>query len=442
MTEHAFIALNRFGYGPGPSGLNVVAADPRGYLLSQLEHPRIPAALADQGGLKKSAMFIATRNSADKPQRQALIRTLIADYRDFVDALTREQVATQQPLVERLVSFWTNHFTVSSVNRATLGLYRDYQYRAIRPHVTGTFSDLLIAVCQHPAMLLYLDNVTSFGPDARFAKRKGRGLNENLAREILELHTLGVDGGYTQDDVIALAKILTGWTLDRDAGRDAGGETRFAFVGAVHQPGSKRLLGRRISEGGVDEGVAALKMLAAHPATARHIARKIATHFVSDTPPERLVARLEKAYRDSGGHLGTVIQAMIAAPESWEEPLSKIKPTPDFVISAFRATGHSPTQRDVLQAFDAQDYRAFSAPSPKGYPDRSEDWAAPGALMKRIEWAQRLAKGVGSQMNPTALGQTLFGPVMSSATAAALNNPETAVQGFVLLLMSPEFQRR
>lgn len=438
--EKAFIALNRFGYGADQSGLDAVAHGPQQFLKSQLQSTIIPEHLADQGGLDKSRDFLVAARKNDPVATQAAVPALRDDYMRFIGDLTTHRLETKQPFVERMVAFWTNHFTISLDKRSTLGLFRDYQYKAIRPHITGYFYDLLLAVTQHPAMLAYLDNITSFGPNSLFGKRSGKGLNENLAREILELHTLGVDGGYTQKDVTEFAKILTGWSLNKRPMQPI--EVKFAFTRFIHEPGDKVLLGRTFKEDGINEGLEALKMLAAHPSTAQHLARKIATHFVSDAPPESLISRLEKAYNNSGGHLGTVMRSLIDAPETWEEPLAKLKPTPDFVISAFRATGYKPNQIEIITSFDTMDYRAFNAPSPQGFSDQSTDWAAPGAVMKRIEWAQEFAQRLTITMNPYDLAQKLFGPVMSAETAFSLKGAESGVQGLVLLLMSLEFQRR
>ena len=442
--ERAFISLNRFGYGPDVRGLAAApqaASNPGAFLMSQIRNPVMPANMQDRGGVDKSTAFMRATRGDDPERVQEIMTELWEDYTTFIDDLTRERINSPNPFAERLVAFWTNHFTVSLQNRATLGLYRDYQYKAIRPHIAGNFADMLIAAAQHPAMLLYLDNIISFGPNSRFAARRGRGLNENLAREILELHTLGVNGGYTQTDVVELAKMLTGWTLGRERGE--GVVSEFSFVNFVHEPGDKTLLGQTFREDGVNEGIKALRMLAVHPSTARHVAQKLATHFISDNPPESLVSRWEHVVKHANRELYKKAAGLVNAPESGTQPLNKIKTTPDFVISAFRATGNTqPERRQILGSFETMDFRAFNAPSPQGFSDQSADWAAPGAVMKRIEWAQQFSKRMRVSMNPYELGQKLFGPVMSGPTAFALEGAESGQQGLVLLLMSPEFQRR
>lgn len=438
--EAAFISLNRFGYGADQAGLKVASQNPKQFLIRQIENPETPTDLKGQGGLEKSWKFLQAARNKDNDKTLAAIEDLRKEYNQFVGDLTKHRLQTQQPFIERMVEFWTNHFTVSMDKKSTLGLYRDYQYQAIRPHVTGYFADMLIAVSQHPAMLTYLDNVNSFGNNSKIAERYKRGLNENLAREILELHTLGVNGGYTQQDVIELAKMLTGWGVDTP--KNNSGRMRFAFNKFAHEPNKKVLLGQTFKPNGMNEGLDALRMIATHKSTARFLSEKLARYFVSDAPPESLISRLEAAYMSSGGHLGTVMRALIDAPESWEEPLSKIKPVPDFVVSAFRATGYAPTQAEILEAYDAMDYKPFGAPSPDGFSFQNIDLASPTAVMKRIEWAQDFAQRLDKTIDPYALAQNLFGTVMQEETAFAIKGAETGTQGIVLLLMSLEFQKR
>lgn len=439
--EKAFIALNRFGYGASSEGLANLKQEPLNFLKSQLQSPKIPTHLADTGEVKKLSEFLNARKGKNSREKKAQIRPILKNYyTQFVFDLTTEKLTSTQPFIERLTSFWFNHFTVSISKFSTIGLVRDYQYKAIRPYVTGKFSDMLIAVCQHPAMLFYLDNNISFGPNSKIGRKKKRGLNENLAREILELHSLGVNGGYKQKDVVELTKILTGWTIKKN--RNGKLEAVFNFVPQGHEPGTKTLLGYKYQENGMNEAIEALTMLANHPSTAKHLARKMATHFVSDDPPETLIKKLETAFLNSGGNLGSMAKALINAPESWEEPISKIKPTPDFIISAFRALGYKPNKLEILSSFSILDYKEFNAPSPQGFSDQNNYWATPGSIMKRIEWSQEFSKRLTINTNPYELAKKLFGPIMKKNTAFGLKGAESGKQGISLLLMSPEFQRR
>lgn len=439
----SFMILNRFGYGVSFEGLEAFRPGSVGLLIDQIEHPEIPKQLADKTGLELSHRFLAAvRANKFKDVKKIVKKEMIKDYTSFVSDLVLQRMQTEQPFIERLVAFWSNHFTVSIDKPAILGMLRDYEYIAIRPHITGKFEDLLIAVVKHPAMLAYLDNWQSFGPNTPYTKfgRNRKGINENLAREIMELHTLGVDGGYTQKDVIELAKMLTGWSIEMRNRQEP--YPRFEFHDKGHEPGSKTLLGRTYQENGMNEAIAALKMLAVHPKTARRLATKMAVHFISDIPPERLVKKMENTYLRSGGNLGAMTRAMLEAPESWVEPLSKIKTTPDYIVSTFRAINFTPKEVHTITSLDSLDYKPYKAPDPQGFSDENAYWAAPGALIKRTEWAQEVAMRIMQKVDPYALGQRLFGPVLSAETAFALKGAESQKQGLTLLLMSPEFQRR
>ena len=241
------------------------------------------------------------------------------------------QLKAGSGFVERLVAFWSNHFAVSVAKgqglRATAGAF---EREAIRPHVLGKFSDLLIAVESHPAMIFYLDNQRSIGPGSNAGRFDGKGLNENLAREILELHTLGVDGGYAQPDVTALARIITGWSF-AEAGSETGEPGAFLFKANWHEPGVHNLLGKNYPQAGRAQGEAALRDLARHPSTARHIATKLARHFVADAPPPDLVDALAKAFRDSDGDLAVVTAALVTHDRAWSAPPTKIRDPNEFV---------------------------------------------------------------------------------------------------------------
>ena len=354
----------------------------------------------------------ARRDAAPDAQPSAveLARTVreiyLPAYVAEVGARCRAAITSRADFLERLVHFWSNHFAVSVDKIAVLGLAGAMEREAIRPHVLGNFADMLLAVERHPAMLLYLDNHLSIGPDslaARVAGARGRdlGLNENLGREILELHTLGVDGGYAQQDVQALAAIITGWSVGGEAGRLRGGEPgKFFFRAAFHQPGAQMLLGKRHAEAGVEQGVGALRDLALHPRTAAHLARKLARHFVADDPPPALVERLQQAYMDARGDLPAVYAALIASPEAWQSPLSKFKTPTDYVYSTYRALDLSLGERIAdLRLFEMLGQRQFQPGSPAGWPDTSADWDGSSALLKRLEWVQQLGERIGSTRN-------------------------------------------
>jgi uncharacterized protein (DUF1800 family) len=457
------IAANRFGLGAKPGELDIIATDPRGWLEAQLKGG--PPLLAAPG-LKSvteilSEGFKLTRERRDQKREaqadnaeklKAALKRLPQFYRPIyiseVQARLRNAVSTQRPFMERLVYFWSNHFAVSVDKPAVTGIAGSLEREAIRPHVLGNFYDLLLAVEQHPAMLLYLDNQRSVGPDSVQAQRAARrdrtlGLNENLAREILELHTLGVDAGYTQADVTSFAKILTGWSLGLGDMRDQGVAGAFTFRPLVHEPGSQSVYRHSYAQSDLRQGEAVLADLARSPATARHIATKLARHFIADDPPQRAVAQISQAFEKSGGDLPTVYRALIACQESWVLPQPKFKTPQDYVLSIYRGLELPVSERaDSILPFDTLGQRQFSPGSPAGYPDRSADWDGASALMKRIEYADALAQALSSPPKVAELGPQLLGATYTDETRTSIARAASASQGLTLLLTSPEFLRR
>ena len=349
--------------------------------------------------------------------------------------------------------FWSNHFAISADKQPLPAIAGLFENEAIRPHVTGRFADLLLAAEQHPAMILYLDNQRSIGPGSKLAKRANRrqnrqefGLNENLAREILELHTLGVDGGYSQQDVTTFAKVLTGWSIGgaNERGRFADGEPgKFEFRENIHEPGGQTLLGKKYTAAGIKQGEAVLRDLAVHPSTARFLATKLARHFVADEPPAALVQRLTDAHLDSDGDLSVVYEALISAKETWLAINAKYKSPHDFVISTLRAFDHVPDRPQfIIAALDLLGQTPYRPGSPEGWPDTALQWGGADALYKRIEWANTVARRVGSRVNPVELGQAVLGPAFGAETRKAVARAESFSQGMTLLLASPDFQRR
>lgn len=471
----AAIAANRFGLGARPGELESLG-DPDGWLRRQLQGS--PPRLAD-AQLRPSAETLARvmelrREAAQErrerrrqggedaaaPAKAAL--TFRALYRPVylaeVHARFSHAVNTDRPFLERLTQFWTNHFAVSVDKVLVLGLAGAMEREAIRPRVTGHFTDLLLAVEQHPAMLLYLDNATSIGPNsqaARFTARRGQArkldINENLAREILELHTLGVNGGYTQTDVTTFAKAITGWSVGgQDADRrlarssvDHGRPGEFFFREAFHEPGAKKLLGRSHGDDGRGQGEAMLRDLALRPQTARHVCTKLARHFIADDPPQAAVERLTRAWLDSRGHLPAVYAALIESPEAWQAPLAKFKTPADYLHSAHRGLAIPVRDpRRVVHGFDLLGQRSLSPGSPAGWPDTSADWDGPSALLKRIAWADLVAQRLGDERNARELAPRLLGGSLSDDTARAIARAESGTQALTLLLASPEFMRR
>lgn len=447
-TRDAFIAINRFGLGARPGELAAAAGDPKRWVEAQLTgRARLPSRLSEFPASRQViADFQKTRRAArqnkDKAALKSMRKALRQAYVTEAAARTRVQIETRQPVVERLVAFWSNHFTVSAKKAMLAGIAGAYEREAIRPHVTGRFADMLLAVVRHPAMLLYLDNAQSIGPNSKAGRRRKRGLNENLGREILELHTLGVDGGYTQTDVREFARMLTGWSIGRPRLGNAGG---FAFFDRAHEPGAKQLLGRRYEEDGVREAEAALLALARHPSTARHIAFKLARHFVADRPPEALVKRLAKVFLDTDGDLRALMRAVVRSKEAWAEPLPKVKTPNEFLVSVLRATGSTDFKggpRRLVGALRLMGQMPYFAPSPAGWPDEAAKWVSPEALLQRAELAMAFARRSGGRIDAARLLKDTIGPVAAASTRSAIERAPNRVEAAATVFASPEFQRR
>jgi len=483
LTRAAAIAANRFGLGARPGDAERIGDDPRGWLLAQVASqpkpkdespPRSARVIAEARELRVARQAaaqvranLARSPGAPAPASPGIDEAAIREVGEFVREHYMAQAAehheraitSDEPFRERLVHFWANHFAVSADKIVVGPIAGLYEQEAIRPHVTGNFRDLLLAAEQHPAMILYLDNQASMGSSSRAAnfvrRARGRelGPNENLAREILELHTLGVDGGYTQADVTELAKVLTGWSIGGELGgggarplarlvADGGNPGEFHFRAALHEPGKKTVLGARYAEGGVEEGEAVLAHLALHPATAEHIATKLARHFVADEPPPALVARLAKTYLANDGDLPSVYRALVEAPEGSREPYTKFKTPHDFVISAFRALGRAPNDLRPVTAFLTQaGQRPFAPGSPAGWPDTAASWNGGDALLKRIEWGAALGRRIGDRLDPLNLAGEVLGE-LGEHSELAIRGAESGAQALAMLFAAPEFQRR
>jgi uncharacterized protein (DUF1800 family) len=447
--DAAAFALNRFGLGARAQ--DAPPADPRGWLLGQFErYQPLPAAWSTQPrtadqvaayAAQRKAIQAAPEGDERVAARQKLQRDAREAYVAAVGARVASALDTETPFVERLVHFWANHFAVSSDKGEVTNLAGAFEADAIRPHVLGRFEDMLVAVAAHPAMLQYLDQDSSIGPQSRqglqIAQRnpeRRRGLNENLAREILELHTLGVRTGYGQEDVTELARALTGWSLD-----DQG----FRFRPAQHEPGTRRLLGRSYAQEGEAQAIAVLHDLSTAPDTARHVATKLARHFVADDPPAAVVERLTAAYLRSRGDLPTVYRALVEAPDTWQAPGPKFKTPWEWGVSSLRALGTREVKGPQMVALMNQLGQPVWRPgSPAGYDDVAASWAAPDALVRRVDLAQRFASQQGGQLDARTLAPRILPGALSEATAQAVARSESPAGGLALLLVSPEFLRR
>lgn len=464
----AALAAHRFGLGE--PRLQPLADDPRGWLLAQIGPAEVPAGPGLASGLEALAhqRRFLKRLAAEGPVSGPAAGSAAADaarddLRTLIETDVRAHLAlaatSQRPLAERLVAFWANHFTVSQAKGSARGLAGSFEREAIRPHIAGRFHSLLSAATRHPAMLRYLDNEQSAGPRSRVVQRLARrsaredggrprisGLNENLARELLELHTLGAraarEGVYTQADVTALAAVLTGWRVN-PAAVSAGRGAAVRFDPHWHEPGEKRLLGLTVPEG--EEGLArVLAHLAAHPATARHVCERLARHLVADEPPPALMQRAVDAWHHSDGDLGAVTRALIEAPEAWAAQPGKLKTPAEFVISTARVLGLGARafERQPDGGIGTLGQRMMAAPSPAGWPDTAADWLSPDAVWKRMEWASRVAGRLGRSLDARQIARDALGPRLAPETLTQIERAADGAQALTLLLLSPDFQRR
>ncbi len=453
------IAVNRFGLG---ASLNeTMSNEPKQWLAAQFaQYQAVPTAWANQhktsaiiADLAQYKMQTKNNNAAEKDAAKRTFRRDIRDdYAAAVNARTEAALASPTPFVERLVHFWSNHFAVSAQKPAVTELAGVFELEAIRPFVLGNFKDMLFAVEKYPAMLLFLDQANSTGPNSPVAKRllarnpeKKRGLNENLAREILELHTLGVRSGYTQTDVTEFARAMTGWSVAGDNAKDKNvinGSNGFAFRPQIHEPGSRTIMGKSYTQTNQAQAEAVLSDLASSPATAKHIASKLARHFVSDNPPASLVDKLTSSFLNSGGNLTQVYQVLIDAPEAWQPAPAKFKTPWEWLISSLRGLGRTNLDGiNVAQMLNELGQPVWKPGSPAGYDDIADTWAAPNALLRRVEMAQRLAL-FGEKLDARTLVDKLLLGAASAATSTQISRSESANTGLALLLVSPEFLRR
>jgi uncharacterized protein (DUF1800 family) len=479
--QAAALALHRFGLGPRRNSIAAIASDPRGALLEELDRAgagRVSAQLPSSGEaaravfkfqleqrvekkLEQRAQKLAQTGGGlnpfgcrqpqtgeacappvaaggaenpQKPHQPPLPQQLILD-----EATARFEAANSADIgfVERLVWFWSNHFCISADKIPAMA--GPYEREAIRPHVLGRFADMLQAVESHPGMLYYLDNVESIGPDSAAGIDRDKGLNENLARETLELHTLGVRTGYTQTDVTNFANVLTGWTWFAPSEPVHGAE--FVFNPIRHQPGAQTVLGKTYADNGIQQGRAVLADLARHPATAHHIAEQLAAHFIADEPPSALVAKLEKTFNASGGDLKEIAETLVNADEAWMPQRTKLKPPAEWIVGILRVTDGGPlVPIGLVMGAQAQLGAAlWRPPAPNGYSDREGAWI--DGVPHRLDLANQFANRLARDVDPVEMLDSALGPLASAQTRDTVLHAESRAQALTLLVMSPEFVR-
>src|SRR5438477_1705042 len=478
-SQSALIALNRFGFGArgGAAGdLVNAASDPRGFVKAELSRPN--AALLEVPGLQstpalaeavfayqaqlKQAREIAANAPSKTPEDGNANAAMAASepmqpnaatsqplniiqktYRAEALARLQRAVIADCGLVERLVAFWSNHFCISANKGELARMWAgSFEREAIRPHVLGRFGDMLKAVEQHPGMLFFLDNQQSLGPDSRAGQNRKRGLNENLAREIMELHTLGVGGGYSQDDVTSLARIITGWTF---AGRQAqlGLPGNFVFNANAHQPGPQTVMGKVYQDNGIAQGEAVLADIARHPSTAKFIATKLADTFVADDPPPALVARLQETFSKTDGDLKALAITLVDSSEAWDAPLTKVRSPYEFLVASGRLLARIPEDPTrYLGGLNVLGQPLWSPAGPYGFPDTNAAWAAPEGMKLRLDISAQIASRLAEGIDARDLLELAAADAASEETRHTIERAESRQQALALLLMAPEFQRR
>lgn len=457
MIPRPALCALRFGTGlPVPDGAPQDAAG----LLAALSGPDAAAARYPVAGLDRAWPAVVAVQTARMERRKRTqdgtsggteaADATQAEARTLAEAGIRATVARAVDAAdgfrERLVRFWADHFTVRARRGFDMPLVLAFAEEAIRPHLTGPFAAMLRAATLHPAMLLSLDQAESVGPNSRAGKRRGRGLNENLARELIELHTLGVGAAYTQNDVRQLAELLTGLTVDPEEG--------FVFRPQWAEPGSETILGKTYDGKAMAPILEILGELAARPETAAHLARKLVVHFVADDPPEPLVAAVTAAWTASGGALQQVYTALLGHETAWEDTLSKARQPWDFTVAALKALGVDGARvmdlpdrafrRRLLQPMAGMG-QPFGAPrGPDGWAEEAAAWITPQGLGARVAWAMTQPEALvsGPLPDPIALAERALGPAADARLLWAAARAETAAQGVGLVLASPAFNRR
>lgn len=479
------IAMQRFGHGAKPESRAHLGKDLRGVLLADVDPAKVRITQSDLPSTARGIQLVAeveerrrearaaARTNANTPPSSpnspmaAPPATMVENsaspvpprtpvlppdpgdvrLRDVMLAEAKARIelgiAAETGFGERWVDFWSNHFCVALRRGQILqGVIGAYEREAIRAHAFGKFSDMLLAVEMHPAMLHYLDQRQSIGPASPAGVRQKKGLNENLAREIMELHTLGVGGGYTQADVTNFAKVLTGWSISNNE-ENLDGYGGFFFAPNRHEPGPQIILGKTYTQEGKDQGLAVLRDLAGHPSTAKFVARKLARHFVADNPPPALVEKLQQDFRKTGGDLASLARTLVTAGEAWTVPQTKLRTPYEFVMAALRATGEKPEKvPQILNALNLMGQQLWNPPGPNGHPDHEAELIAPKAIKTRLEFSLQAARLIGSRIDPRELADQLYGAALGPETKQAIARAETRPQGMAILLMSPEFQRR
>lgn len=453
ITKDTYIATHRFGFAPNLNDIQMVQNNAKAALLKQInDYQATPNAYAKlpthqtiiktyKAHTKKLRSIDKSDSAAKQKAKRQLIKEGVKQYNEEVEKRITWAAQTPTPFAENLVHFWSDHFTVSAQKREIIPLVGAYEREAIRPHIFGNFYDMAMAAILHPAMLIYLDNISSFGPNSIIGKRRNKGLNENLAREVLELHILGVNGGYSQKDVQELAKVLTGWTI---ALRNAEKSDTTQFVSFAHEGGIKTILGKTYQGQGKDTLRKVIFDLCHKPATAKFIATKMAHYFVSDTPSDALIRDLAKTFQQTKGDLRKVTEKLIEHPDAWHNDLNKIKTPWQFIVSILRATNNAEAipAKKIMLALNHLGQRPFYAPSPAGWKNDAQTWLSPEAMIRRVDLGYLAAGNMDKKTDMNIWMQNILGNMADANTRFAIQRAPSRREAFTMLFASPAFQRK
>jgi len=444
-AQRTLIAFQRFGLGARPGGPARIGSDPQAAIVAEVKTRNI--ALIDDPELP-------TYRKACSQSQMDFSRAEDIRQKEM-GARIDKHMSVEIGFVERLVVFWANHFSMtvnkSGAVRGTLG---QWERDVVRANVLGNFADMLHGTIEHPAMLSYLDNADSIGPNSPAGQQWDAGFNENLAREVLELHTIGSGSGYTEQDVAAFANILTGWSYVRGWEADGnynGGNKRnrgqFIYRQTWHEPGAITFMGRSYPAIGQRQAMRVLDRLATHPATAEHIAFKLVRHFITDEPTPDMVEPLKQRFLNSGGNLKAVALALLELPEAWSMPMTKLRTPFEMAVAQFRALGRRYKDDDIwafTEPLRALSNTPWESPSPEGYADETLKWLSPDAMRIRLDVAQyRNWATVGTyDGNVIRLADRVFGKALSRQTRERLGGIGNNNNALTILFSSPEFQRR
>ena len=446
----AIITEQRFGFGPKLNDQHVLSLSEQISTKPYID-PALQSLPSTNNILVQIGLFNQQRKKLKKsPNEKRAVQKQVnqffnLSYEQQVSARNLQTLHSSNSFQERLIQFWSNHFAVSADTRKVKPIIAGIENEVIRQYWNGNFTDMLQATIKHPTMLMFLDNNLSVGPDSKLGKKRHKGLNENLAREIMELHTLGVDGGYSQQDVIQLAHAITGWMVSFDKQNPG-----FKFAAWAHQPGDVLLLGQRYAQTGIGQGEACLKDLALHQQTARHLATKLAQHFIGQ-PKKELVDDLADVYLKNNGELQSVYKRLLQEPEVNKAAPLRFRTPQEWLFSLLRSADLNPSEHKITQQLRLLGQQPFMAGSPAGWSDQDSDFNSSSALIQRWQVANTFAvlalrEAKKQKVKPLQLVKqvvnNLYGKDLDQHTELAINKANGAITKLVLLWLSPQFMYR